>query len=35
MKMNKTHKKSEKNLGKNRGIRTKSLVTELLTDPGC
>ena len=35
MKTNKTHKQSGKNLGKIGGIRTKSLVPELLTNPGC
>ena len=33
MKIDKTNKKSEKNLGSIRGIHTKSLVPELLTNP--
>ena len=35
MKINKTHMILEKNIGKIGGIRTKSLVPELLTNPGC
>ena len=35
MKINKTHKIPQKNIGKIGGIRTKPLVPELLTNPGC